>query len=459
MSNLAMVALEKIWWDKRYRTELGDIETLIDSIKEKGVLQPITVTPEFELLAGERRVTAARAAGLSEIPALVRPKADAIDAREIELMENLVRLDFTWNERVRLTQEIDRLYKEKNIDWSGRKTAQLLGRSAMSISRDLQLANSLDLMPELGGLKTADEALKVVKKMEEQAIMGELRKRQAAQMITGDGLEKGIKLLLEIADANYQIGDTLKELVELPSGSTPGWTRYHIIECDPPYGIDLIEQKSSKDSATSNVHTYNEVDREKYPHFLRVLAKELFRIAGTNTWLVFWFGPTWQREVLEALRGAGWLVDEIPAIWAKTQGQTLQPELYFARGYEPFYLARKGSPVLVKRGRLNVFNYPGVPGSQKYHPTERPIALIEEILSTLGAPLQTVLVPFLGSGATLRAAYNLGMGGQGWDLNPEYKDKFMLAVEHDARHLNNEPDEDDEIALDDGDLDLEGEEE
>jgi len=51
----------------------------------------------------------------------------------------------------------------------------------------------------------------------------------------------------------------------------------------------------------------------------------------------------------------------------------------------------------------------------------------------------------------------LGMTGEGWDLNPEYRDKFMLAVEHDARHLNNEPEEE-EVALDDGE-DFEGEDE
>src|SRR3990167_11192605 len=103
MPTMTTIPLDKIHWDKRFRADLGDLELLTESIREKGLIQPITVTPEFELLAGERRVTAARAAGLSEIPALVRPKADAIDAREIELMENLVRLDFNWNERVRLT--------------------------------------------------------------------------------------------------------------------------------------------------------------------------------------------------------------------------------------------------------------------------------------------------------------------------------------------------------------------
>jgi len=58
-------------------------------------------------------------------------------------------------------------------------------------------------------------------------------------------------------------------------------------------------------------------------------------------------------------------------------------------------------------GRLNVFGYAGLTPSQKIHPTERPIALIEDILKTLAPPGTKVLVPFLGSGATIRAAFNL----------------------------------------------------
>ncbi|MHB8413906.1 MAG: DNA methyltransferase [Acidiferrobacteraceae bacterium] len=432
MNRLEIVPLDKIHWNKRYREDLGDIDSLAESMQEKGVLQPITITPDYELLAGERRVTAARKAGLVEIPALVRSKEDAIDAREIELMENVLRKDFTWSERCALEQEIDRLYKEKNLDWSGRKTAQLLSRSQSSISRDLQLAKAIEDIPELAEYKTADEAYKVLKKLEEDAIVTTLRERQSIAM-NNDGLERGLKLALKLADSNYHIGDTFKGLAELRSDGL-----VHVIECDPPYGIDLASVKSSKDSPTSNVHSYNEIDKSEYPAFIKRLAKELYRVAGQHAWLVFWFGPTWQHETITALRDSGWQVDDIPAIWAKPNGQTLQPELYLGRAYEPFFLARKGKPVLMKRGRLNMFNYSGVPSTTKYHPTERPVQLIQDILETLSVPRQVVLVPFLGSGATLRAAYNCGMSAFGWDLNGEYKNRFMLAVEQDSKSLNGE---------------------
>jgi len=413
---------------------MGDLDSLVESIKEKGLLQPVTITPEFELLAGERRVTAARAAGLAEIPALLREKKDAVDAREVELVENLVRKDFEWPEHCALVAEIDALYREKNIDWSGRRTALLLDRSAMNVSRALEMDRNVKMFPELAELPTQAEAHKMVKKYEEKILTEELYRRQTGALAT-DSLEKGIALALKLADSNYRVGDTFQGLAELPNGDVGGWTRFHVIECDPPYGIDLTELKRSKDSAASNIHSYEEIDAEGYPEFLTKLTKELYRVAGQHTHLIFWFGPTWQHQVLWALREAGWLVDEIPCVWVKHQGQTMQPKTYLGRAYEPFYLARKGTPAIIREGRLNVFDFAATPGTKKYHPTERPVTLIQEILDTLAVPRSVVLVPFLGSGATLRAAYNLGMTGMGWDSNPEYKARFMLAIEEDSRSL------------------------
>ncbi len=71
----------------------------------------------------------------------------------------------------------------------------------------------------------------------------------------------------------------------------------------------------------------------------------------------------------------------------------------------------------------------------KYHPTQRPVQMIEEILDTFTKGMDIVLIPFLGSGATLRACYNKGLLGFGFDLDGKYKDKFMLAIEQDSRKL------------------------
>lgn len=425
---------------ERFRVDFGDIEELKESIRSKGIIQPLSVDSNMNLLAGGRRFRASSELGLPTVPVIVREIEDEIDAREIELMENVHRKDFNWAEQAKLTKAINDLYVSKHgSNWSGRKTAELLDRGVATVARNLQLAAAIEAIPELAEQRTADDALKVLKKIENNAIIGELRERQqrrldaeghADQKAVGSQLEQGVRAILKRANDDYCISDVFKGMAGLRDNG-----KIEIIECDPPYGIDLNEQKASKKSADSNVHSYEEVPADQYEGFLDKLTKELYRVAGKDCWLVFWYGPSWHQAVLDALRRAGWHVDEIPAIWAKTQGQTLQPEVYLARGYEPFFLARKGKPVMVQRGRLNVFNYPGVAGKLKYHPTQRPIELIEEVLSTLGAGNQHVFVPFLGSGATLLACYNQGFRGFGFDLNGEYKDKFMLEAESQARKM------------------------
>jgi ParB/RepB/Spo0J family partition protein len=446
---LKVLKLSDIIVGERFRTDLGNIEELADAIREKGVIQPITVDHNNNLLAGGRRFAACTLAGLSEIPAIIRNSEDSLDAREIELMENAQRKDFTWQEEAAITAEIDRLYTAKHSktrDWSGRKTAELLDQSYSRAARNIKLAKALEVFPELKECKTADDALKTIKGMEEEAITAELRSRQTARMAEPDvgakpktdaeRIARGIKAVLKVADANYMIGDTFEGMKHMKKDGN-----IQLIECDPPYGVDLQNQKSKMNlslAARQQQEDYNEISEDVYPAFLQELTSELFRIAGKDCWLVFWYGQSWQHEVLLSLREAGWQVDEIPAIWVKYGGQTLQPELYLARSWEPFYICRKGNPVMAHRGRLNSFIEPACPTNgdgpdKKYHPTQRPQSLITKILETLCVDGGNIFVPFLGSGATLRACYKMGYNGMGYDNNGSYKNKFMLAVEEDTR--------------------------
>ncbi len=431
----------------------SDFLAFMDTIREKGVLQPITVSKDMRLLAGGRRLEACKRLKIEKIPALVRDIEDEGDAFEIELIENVFRANFKWQEQARLVAKIDEYYKTKNVDWSQRKTSTLLNQSVANTSRTIQLARAMESIPEIAEQKTADDALKVLKKLEEKIITAHLAARQQEELNSGGGEEgedgepieyatpedatkAALINRLRLAASNYQIGDVFEGLAKLPDNGT-----VHLIECDPPYGINLTAVKASKDSADSTVHDYKEVPLADYQAFLSKLTKELYRVAGPDAWLVFWFGPTWHTEVRNSLVDAGWQVDDIPCIWVKNQGQTLQPEVYLARYYEPFFMCRKGRPFVLNRGRANVFEYATASAQQKYHPTERPLPLIEDILNTLAIASQTVLVPFLGSGATLRACYKLGMKGYGWDLNDGYRDRFLLAVEDDARTLLAQPQE------------------
>ena len=84
------------------RSEFGDLTELTESIREKGVLEPLLVRPDedgrFMIIAGERRWRASQLAGLSEVPC-IEMKVDEKALAEIALIENLQRKDLTvWEE-------------------------------------------------------------------------------------------------------------------------------------------------------------------------------------------------------------------------------------------------------------------------------------------------------------------------------------------------------------------------
>jgi DNA modification methylase len=103
------------------------------------------------------------------------------------------------------------------------------------------------------------------------------------------------------------------------------------------------------------------------------------------------------------------------------------------RAYETFFICRKGSPALRKAGRSNVFLFKPTSHQRKIHPTEKPIELYQEFLDTFVYPGSYCLVPFLGSGAMLRACYSRGLTGWGWNLEDSYKEAFLSRVFEDEQ--------------------------
>lgn len=93
---IRMIPLDRIDPNpQQARSELGNLEELMASIKTKGVLEPILVRPRgdrFEIIAGERRYVASKRVGLKEIPAIEMQVKDN-EALELALIENLQRKD------------------------------------------------------------------------------------------------------------------------------------------------------------------------------------------------------------------------------------------------------------------------------------------------------------------------------------------------------------------------------
>jgi DNA modification methylase len=203
-----------------------------------------------------------------------------------------------------------------------------------------------------------------------------------------------------------------------------------LVEIDPPYAIDLVGQKKGD---AAGLEEYNEIDSSQYRAQMRQILELCMKVTPPNCRFIVWFGVEWYQTFIDIFNDVGLKYDLIPGIWAKPNGQTNAPDLYLARNYETFFVAWKGDIPIPRRGRSNVFAFKPDPHTAKYHPTQRPQELMEEILLTFAYPGSVVLVPYLGSGSTLRAAYRCGMNAFGWDLSEHYKEQFLAAVETDIQ--------------------------
>lgn len=90
-----LVNINDIKVKRRVRKDLGDIDALKESLKIYGLMNPITLNSKYQLIAGERRLEAAKALGWSHINANIIPDVNAVAQLEMELEENNQRKEFT----------------------------------------------------------------------------------------------------------------------------------------------------------------------------------------------------------------------------------------------------------------------------------------------------------------------------------------------------------------------------
>lgn len=120
------------------------LNELAENIRQHGVLQPILVRPfgedRYMIVAGERRWRAARIAGLSEIPALIRELTE-LEAAQIALIENIQREDLNPIEEAKAYRRLSDEFGMKQED-----IARIVGKSRAAVSNSMRLLN---LIPEV----------------------------------------------------------------------------------------------------------------------------------------------------------------------------------------------------------------------------------------------------------------------------------------------------------------------
>ena len=172
------------------RSQLGNIEELAASIREKGVLEPILVRSigpnQYQIISGERRFRAATVAGLDEIPA-IELDVDDKETLEIALIENIQRKDLTPFEEAE-----GFLLLQQKFGYTHEKISQVIGKSRTTITETLlinDIPDRIRAMCREAGIANKSILVQVARASSEQA-MEQVVKRFAAGEMSRDDLRK-----------------------------------------------------------------------------------------------------------------------------------------------------------------------------------------------------------------------------------------------------------------------------
>lgn len=211
----------------RARFDDETLTALSESIAELGVLQPIVVRPGedgYVLVAGERRLRAAKRAGLTEIPAVVRGVDDEAGSLIQALVENLQREDLTPLEEAAAYQQM-----LDDFDMTHAEIAARVGRSRSAIS------NAIRLLGLPAGIQVMVES-------------GELSAGHARALLGTDDLAYAEHIGRRAADEGWSVRQT-EDAIRTRAGSDAGTRRTKLREVRPVEIIEL-EQRLTEQLGT-----------------------------------------------------------------------------------------------------------------------------------------------------------------------------------------------------------------
>ena len=143
-----MVDVDRIKVGDRIRKDFGDIEELAADIAKNGLINPPAVTPDLDLIAGERRLRAIKHLGWPQVEVNVMTVRDALHQFELEVSENENRKDFTFSEKIQwmklLRPEIEEEARQRQL--AGKKGDLGVdvhqGRTNNILARELNLGSA-----------------------------------------------------------------------------------------------------------------------------------------------------------------------------------------------------------------------------------------------------------------------------------------------------------------------------
>lgn len=405
--------------EDRQRTELSAIEDLAQSLSLRGQINPIVVMPRpngfFRLVAGERRLRAAQHLGWTSISATLWADLSPSEAQLIELEENTKRADLSWQDTARAVAKIEELLRAQDPSATIAEVATRAGMSESSVFRNLALASAL----------ASDPAGHIAEAETQTAAMNILQRQVARE--TDRQLEELFSSPLPADSSTEEVSQPQPTHLAAPIfqadflewAATYSGSRFNLIHCDFPYGID--HQKSAQGNAAgSNLATYSDT-KEIFFTLLSCLLEHQDRFVSESAHMVFWFSMKYYTQILPLLTSAGWKVNPTPLIWYKSDGTGILPDPQ--RGprqvYETALLCSRGDRKIV-RAVANVAAFPGSKDSA-IHLSEKSRPMLNHFLSMLVDSSTRMLDPTCGSGNALICGQTLGASAVlGLEKDPDF---------------------------------------
>lgn len=185
-----------------------------------------------------------------------------------------------------------------------------------------------------------------------------------------------------------------------------------IIDCivtDPPYGMDY--QSSRRADRFDKIAL--DMDIEWFPN----LAKEMYRLLKDNTHAYIFCNDYAISHFRQELENVGFTIKRT-LVWLKNNHTSGDLEGDYGNKTEFILFAHKGRKELNGNRDTNVLIYPRV--SDMAHPTQKPVELIQYLISKSSQKEDLILDPFMGSWTTARACKDLGRNFVGFEISEKY---------------------------------------
>lgn len=186
------------------------------------------------------------------------------------------------------------------------------------------------------------------------------------------------------------------------------------IVTDPPYGINYVSQTGAK------------VKNDTAP-FIWFLY-DAFRVLKPGGSIICFTRWDVQQTFIDAMKLAGFKVKS-EVIWDKVIGGQGDLKAQFSPSHENIIFAIKGKYSFPGHRPRDLVTYQKLASSQMIHPTEKPVGLLTNLISSVTKPGDLIVDPFAGSGSTCVAAKKTGRRFIGIELDDEHFEKASRRIE------------------------------